>query len=145
MGREGDGEREREREKKKKILTLQQKLGTDPEVMRVVNWQMDSIRLEQRPPSMLAAFSSSLLSLQVAERLAEPEHPPHLRRRVPHAGEKGSLPSSHHPLSYLPQPRNGGVGECSGNPIVPHFSQGSAAGGRGAAEIAAGLLGPAGG
>lgn len=99
MGREGEGERER----KKKILTLQQKLGTDPEVMRVVNWQMDSIRLEQQPPSVLAASSSALLSLQVAERLAEPEHPPHLRRRVPHAGEKGSLPFLP-PPSLLPPP-----------------------------------------
>lgn len=113
---EGGRKREREREeKKKKILTLQQKLGTDPEVMRLVNWQMDSSRLEQQPPATHTPFSFSFpfpfsFPAAASRREAAGASAPLASSCSPRQGRKeGCLPPPS-PSSPLPPPaRNGGV------------------------------------
>lgn len=115
-GREGEREREREK-KKKKILTLQQKLGTDPEVMRLVNWQMDSSRLEQQPPATHTPFSFPFpfsFSAAASRREAAGASAPLASSCSPGRGDRRAAFLPPAPLLlFLPQPA---MVACCGNP-----------------------------
>lgn len=126
------------------MLTLQQKLRTAPEVMRVVKWQMDSIRLEQQPPSHPPSPPPlpRRADLSVPGRRWGPGTSSPPAAPLPRAGQKGALPLSL-PSSQQPCPasRSPAMVECSGK--IPLFLTFPAPRSRraGAAGIAAGALG----